>query len=147
MTAIDRAPSNQENALPFTRPEFVERRVWRNLFVVIILAVASSGLAADFTLTLGVGLGGALALLNYRWLSSSLREVLGAGSDKTPPGTMLRFAVRWLVIAALGLIANQTGYFEGVGILAGLFAPAVAVIIEAVYVVYRTLSSGTRNDC
>lgn len=146
MTALDRAPLDQEEALPFTRPEFVERRVWRNIFVIIIVAVAFSGLAADFRFTLGLALGGALAVLNYWWLRSSLRAVLGAGSEKTPPGTMLRFAVRWLVIAALGLIANQTGYFEATGILVGLLTPAVAVIVEAGYVVYRTLSSGTRND-
>lgn len=146
MAAFDRAPVNKEESLPFTRPEFVERRVWRNIFLIIILAVALSGLAADFRFTLGLALGGALALLNYRWLSSSLRAVLGAGSEKTPPGTMLKFVIRWLVIATIGLIANQTGYFEAVGILAGLLAPALAVIFEAGYVVYRTLSSGTRNN-
>ncbi len=146
MSALDRARLNQEEPLPFTRPEFVERRVWRNIFVIIILAVGLSGLAGDFRFTLGLALGGALAVLNYRWLRSSLRSVLGAGSEKTPPGTMLKFAVRWLVIATLGVIANQTGYFEAVGILAGLLTPAVAVIVEAAYVVYQTLSSGTRKD-
>jgi ATP synthase I subunit len=146
MTPLDRAPLNQEDSLPFTRPELVERRVWRNILVIIILAVGLSGLASDFRFTLGLALGGALAIFNYHWLSSSLRGVLGAGSEKTPPGTMLKFVVRWLVIAALGLFANQTGYFEGVGILAGLFTPAVAVIFEAAYVACRTLYSGTRNE-
>ena len=146
MRALESPPLNQKEALPLTRPEFVERRVWRNIVVIIIVAVAFSGLAADFRFTLGLALGGALALLNYRWLGSSLRAVLGAGSEKTPPGTRLKFAIRWLVIAALGLTANQTGYFEAVGILAGLFTPAVAVIVEAGYVVYQTLSSGSRND-
>ena len=146
MTALDSTPLNHEEVLPFTRPEFVEHRVWRNIVVVISLAVAIAALAADFRFTSGLAVGGALAIFNYRWLRSSLRDVLGAGSSKTPPGTMLKFVVRWLVVAAIGWAANRTGYFEAVGILAGLLAPAVAVMIEAAYVVYQTVSSGTRND-
>jgi ABC-type phosphate/phosphonate transport system permease subunit len=145
MSALDSAPLSEEEALPFTRPEFVERRVWRNLFAVIIVAVAISALAADFRFTLGLALGSALALLNYRWLGTSLRGVLAAGAEKTPPGTMLKFVVRWIVVAAAGWSANKTGYFEAVGILAGLFAPALAVMIEAAYVVCKTISSGTRD--
>jgi hypothetical protein len=145
MTALDSAHLSEEEPLPFTRPEFVERRVWRNLFAVIIVAVAISALAADFRFTLGLALGGALALLNYRWLGSSLRAVLAAGAEKTPPGTMLKFVIRWIVIAAAGWAANKTGYFEAVGILAGLFAPAVAVMIEAACVVCKTISSGARD--
>ena len=145
MSALDSAPLSHKEDLPFTAPEFVERRVWRNIVAVIILAVAIAALAADFRVTLGLALGGALALLNYRWLSSSLRAVLAIGSEKTPPGTTLKFAFRWLVVAAIGWAANRTGYVDAAGILAGLLAPAVAVMIEAAYVVYQTVSSA-RND-
>ena len=41
--------------------------------------------------------------------------------------------------------ANKTGYFDAVGILAGLFAPAVAVMIEAGYSAYKTLTA-REND-
>jgi hypothetical protein len=140
MTALDSAPLSEEEPLPFTRPELVERRVWRHLSAVIIVAVTISALAADFRFTLGLELGGALALLNYRWLESSLRAVLAAGVEETPPGTMLKFVARWLIIAAAGWAANRTGYFEAVGILAGLFAPAIAITIEAGYVTTRTVA-------
>lgn len=146
MSALDSAPLDGKEVLPFTRPEFVERRVWRNIVFVIVTSVAITALAADFRVTLGVALGGALAVLNYRWLGSSLRAVLAVGSEKTPPGTTLKFVIRWLVVAAIGWAANITGYVDAVGILAGLFAPAVAVMIEAAWVVYQTVSSGTRND-
>ncbi|HWN98301.1 MAG TPA: hypothetical protein VNS63_03420 [Blastocatellia bacterium] len=146
MNVLDRAPLSEEEPLPFTRPEFVERRVWRNIFGAIIVGVAISALAADFRFTLGIALGGGLALLNYHWLGSSLRAVLGAGSEKTPPGTTLKFVARWLVVAFAGWAGNKTGYFDAIGILAGLLAPAVAVMVEAAYVVYQTLSSGTGND-
>ncbi|MEK6301227.1 MAG: ATP synthase subunit I [Acidobacteriota bacterium] len=138
---MDSAPFSQEEPLPFTQPQFVERRVWVNIFAVIIIGVAVSALAADSRFTLGLALGGGLAILNYRWLQSSLRDVLGAGLAKTPPGTILKFVVRWLVVAAIGWAANETGYFEGAGILAGLFTPAIAIMIEAGYVTARTIAA------
>ena len=141
MTALDSAPLSKQEALPFTQPSLVERRVWANILAVIIVAVAVSAPAADFRFTLGLALGGSLAVLNYRWLQSSLRDVLGAGSAKTPPGTMLKFVVRWLVVAATGWTANKTGYFEATGILVGLFAPALAIMIEAAYVTTRTIAA------
>lgn len=94
---------------------------------------------------LGLVLGGALALLNYKWLHSSLQAILATGSEKAPPGTMIKFAVRWLVIAALAWGANKTGYFDAIAILAGLFAPAVAVMIESAYIAYKSLTT-REND-
>jgi hypothetical protein len=43
------------------------------------------------------------------------------------------------VIAAIAWAANLTGYFNPVAILAGLFAPAAAVMIEAAYVAFVNL--------
>jgi hypothetical protein len=73
-------------------------------------------------------------------LHASLRGILAVGSAKTPPGTTMKFVTRWLVIAAVAWAAHQTGYFEAVGILAGLFAPAIAVMMEAAYVTFKTLA-------
>jgi hypothetical protein len=58
---------------------------------------------------------------------------------------MIKFVVRWLVIATIALAANKTGYFDAVAILAGLFVPAGAVMIEAAYVTYKTLRT-REND-
>ena len=133
-------PSSDTEELAFTDPAAVERRVWRNIFIVIFLAVIASAVLADLPFMWGVALGGALALLNYKWLHASLRGIVAVGSDKTPPGTTMKFVLRWLVIAAVAWLANQTGYFDAVGILAGLFAPAIAVMIEAAYVTFKTLA-------
>jgi H+/Cl- antiporter ClcA len=112
---------------------------------VIAIAVVIAALTADLQFMLGLVLGGALALLNYKWLHSSLRAVLATGNEKTPPGTMIKFVVRWLVIAVVAWAANKTGYFDPIAILAGLFAPAVAVMIEAAYVAYKSLTT-REND-
>jgi hypothetical protein len=49
------------------------------------------------------------------------------------------------VIAAVAWAANKTGYFDAVAILAGLFAPAVAVMIEAAYATYKSVTT-REND-
>lgn len=139
--ASGRSPLNEDPSLTFTAPEAVERRVWRNIFAVVAISTVAAAFLADLRFMLGLVLGGGLALLNYRWLHSSLRAIVVAGNQKAPPGTTIKFVVRWLVIAAVAWAANKTGYFEAVAILAGLFAPAAAVMIEAAYVAYRTLKS------
>jgi hypothetical protein len=124
----------------FTNPKAVERRVWRNSFAVIVLALVAAGIFAELKFTLGLALGGLLALLNYKWLHSSLKDALSAGTSKPPPGIMMMFVVRWLVVATVIYGAMLTGYFDGIAMLAGLFAPALAVMIEAAYVTYKTLA-------
>ena len=143
--ASDNSASNDDQSPALTAPEAVERRVWRNIFAVVAIAVLIAALVADLRFMLGLVLGGGLALLNYKWLHSSLRAALGAGNEKAPPGTMIKFVVRWLVIAAVAWAANRTGYFDAVAILAGLFAPAVAVMIEAAYVAYKAFRT-REND-
>jgi hypothetical protein len=141
---VDNSAPNDNQSPAFTSPEAVERRVLRNIVAVIALAVVAAAFLADLSVMLGLVLGGALSLLNYKWLHSSLRAVLGEGSKKAPPGTIIKFIVRWLVIAAVAWAANRTGYFDAAAILAGLLAPAAAVMIEAAYVAFKTF--GTREN-
>jgi len=143
--ASGNSAQNDDESQALTAPEAVERRVWRNIFAVVAIAVVIAAVAGDLKFMLGLVLGGGLALLNYKWLHSSLRSALGAANEKAPPGTMMKFVVRWLVIAAVAWAANRTGYFETVAILAGLFAPAVAVMIEAAYVAYRGIRTRENN--
>jgi ATP synthase I subunit len=129
-----------DGSLSFTEPQAVERRIWRNIFAVVALATVAAAIFADLRFMLGLILGGGLALLNYKWLHSSLKAILATGSQKTPPGTTIKFVARWLIVASLAWLANQTGWFDAVAILAGLFAPAVAVMMEAAYTTYKTLA-------
>jgi hypothetical protein len=120
-----------------TEPAATARRLWRYTIVIAIAAVLGSALFAGARFTLGVGLGGALALVNYAWLRGSLRGILATGSEKMPPGARMKLIFRWLVVATVAYLANQAGYFEAIGIVIGLLAFAGAAIIEAVYLVLR----------
>ena len=141
MSALNKAPSTESETDALIGPEAVERRVRRNIIGLVVLSSVAAVVFADLRFALGMALGGGLALLNYRWLNSSLKEILEVGSEKTPPGTAIKFITRWLLIAAVAWAGNRTGYFDAVAILAGLFAPAVAIMIEAAYVTIRTMAA------
>jgi hypothetical protein len=124
----------------FLQPKAIQRRVWRNGMVLVGLAILVAAPIAGLTVTLGLALGGGLSLFNYRWLQSSIRDVLAVGGSKTPPGTYLKFIVRWLVVAGIAWVGNRTGYCDATAIVAGLFAPALAIMVEAGYTTIRTLA-------
>ena len=134
------ATPNEGGADELTDPAAVERRVLRNIFAVIALAIVAAALLADLSFMLGLLLGGALALFNYKWLHASLKAALATGTGKAAPGTVMKFVLRWVIIGAAAYAASLTGYFNPIAILAGLLAPALAVMIEAGYVTYKTLS-------
>lgn len=124
----------------FTNPELVERRVWRNSFAVIVLALIIAAVLANLKFTLGLIVGSALSLINYKWLHTSVKDALSESKGKAPPGTAMMFIIRWIVIGLVIYLLNLTGWFDPVGMLAGLFAPALAVMIEAGYVTYKTIT-------
>ena len=134
-------PSNKGGVDAITNPAAVERRVLRNIFAVIALAIVAAAFLADLSFMLGLLLGGALALFNYKWLHASLKAALDTGTGKAAPGTVMKFVLRWIIIGAAVYAATLTGYFNSIAILAGLLAPALAVMIEAGYVTYKTLAS------
>jgi hypothetical protein len=137
------AATSSEPADPtdsFTKPELVERRIWRSIFVVLIFGLLAVFLFTGLKFALGFALGGLLALFNFKWLHSSVKDILSAGTSKAPPGTTMMFLGRWLVVAIVIYGASLTGFFEPIAMLAGLLAPAVAVLIEAIYVTVKTLA-------
>jgi hypothetical protein len=134
----------------FTAPAAVERRVWRNSLIVIAASAALAAKYSNAKFALGLVLGGALALLNYEWLRMSLRRALDIsarlGTGKAPPGALMEIVLRWLVIAAAAYIANRIGGFDAVGIISGMFAPAAAIMIEAIYVTYKTIAQDLKRS-
>ncbi|HEY7546336.1 MAG TPA: ATP synthase subunit I [Blastocatellia bacterium] len=124
----------------FTAPSQVERRMWRNIIAVVVIAAIASAPFVDRRFTLGLLLGGAMALFNFKWLHGSLRSLLEEGERRPPPGTSMKFILRWVIIGLIVYGASRTGYFDPVAIIAGLFAPAFAAMIEAGYVTYKTIS-------
>lgn len=127
----------------WTDPDVASRRFYVSL-VISAAAIAIIGLVfATARMSAGIVLGGGLALLNFRWLAASVRGVMAVGSAKIPPGTAMKLALRWLVVGAIGYGAYRTGYFAATGIVIGLLAPAPAVLIESIYLTFKTVRGRT----
>lgn len=94
----------------------------------------------------GVLGGTALAMVNFRFLHNSLRSILGAGNEQAPPGTTLMFVFRWVIVATAAFALFQFGWMSLGGIFAGLFVPAIAIALEAIYQVASTLIHGIDSD-
>ena len=123
-----------------TDPAAVDRRLWVYTIIVSVSAIVISAFAAGIRMTLGILLGSGLAILNFRWLNASLRSIVLSGKKRIPGSAPQKFILRWLVIGASAFAASRTGWFDTVGILAGLFIPAVAAMLEAFYLTFKMLT-------
>jgi hypothetical protein len=125
----------------YTDSDVVNRRFWRHLVIAVAIGAAAAAMFGGLRFAGGVVLGGALAVLNFRWLLSSVKGILSVGSPKVPPGTTMMFMFRWLVIAAIAFAANQALHLKGAAIVAGLLAPVPAVLFEACYLTFRLIAN------
>src|SRR5262249_33589249 len=118
----------------------IERRLQRNVYVVIGVAAIAGCFLSGWRMALGALLGGALCLFNIRWLSGSVRAILCNAvvtqNGRVPPFTASKFILRYFIVAAVILIAFSTGYFHPLGIGIGFAAFAGGAMIEAAYQLY-----------
>jgi hypothetical protein len=59
-------------------PRAVERRVFRDTCIAVVIAVAASAMLAPWRVTTGLLLGGLLSLFNMYWLRTSVSAVFDA---------------------------------------------------------------------
>lgn len=121
----------------------IERRLQRNAYIVIGVAVIAGYFLSGWRMALGALLGGALCLFNIRWLSGSVRAILSKAvmtqNGRVPPFTASKFILRYFIIAAAIAIALTTGYFNPLGVGIGFAAFAGGVMIEAAYQLFLFL--------
>ena len=111
----------------------VVRRVWYAQPAVGAAMAACALAAGGWRDAAGVALGVALGMVNFRFLSNSLRSILGAGHETAPQGTTLMFVFRWIIVGTVAFAIYQTGVASLGGVLTGMFAPAIAIALEAIY--------------
>ncbi len=94
----------------------------------------------------GFVVGCAIGMLNFHWLKrvvSALAErATGQGKRPGSAGVVLRFLLRYLLVAAAAYAIFRVSLASLYGLLAGLFLPVAAIMVEAVYEVYAALRRG-----
>jgi len=118
-------------------------RIIRFMLVLGILATIAVLLRFGPTVAAGFALGCAIAALNFYWLkrvvSALADRATATGERPSSKGVVLRFLLRYFLIA-LGAYAIFKISRDGLyGLLAGLFLPVGAILMEAGYELYATL--------
>ncbi|HVP42462.1 MAG TPA: ATP synthase subunit I [Terriglobales bacterium] len=117
--------------------------------VMVAVAVALSVVALvrfGAAIAAGFAVGCAIGMLNFHWLkrvvSAFADRATGSSKKAGSAGVVLRFLLRYLLVAAVAYVIFRVSLASLYGLLAGLFLPVAAIMIEAVYEVYVALRRG-----
>ncbi len=121
-------------------------RILRFMLGLGIVATLAVLLRFGPAVAAGFALGCAIAALNFYWLkrvvSALADRATQSGQRQSSKGVVLRFLLRYFLIAlgayAIFKISRDSLY----GLLAGLFLPVGAILMEAVYELYAALRRG-----
>jgi len=117
-------------------------------FMVVLAIVATVAVLLRFGGAMGGGfvMGCAVAFLNFHWLTrvvSALADrATATGERQSSKGVVLRFLLRYFLIALAAYAIFRISRDSLYGLLAGLFLPVGAILMEAVYELYAALRRG-----
>ena len=123
-----------------------ERRIPRFMAAAFVLSTGALWYWRGAQFALGFLIGSAVAFANFVWLkqivAAFIERLSGAGATASGWGLVLRFVMRYALIALLayGMLKIRPASFGG--FLAGLFLPVAAFLCEAVYEAYVALRRG-----
>jgi hypothetical protein len=115
----------------------VESRIFRLMIAIVSLAVIAGAMLAPWRVTAGLALGGALSILNYHWLRSSIEAVLriegvpGNATAKRPRLKLWRYIFRYFVVGAIVFAAYELRIVSLPATIIGLCAFVPALFVEA----------------
>lgn len=109
----------------------LEGRIFRAIIAIVILAVVASVALMTWRVTAGLALGGALAILNYHWLRTSISTVLSVVNEKRPRLKISRLILRYLVVGAIVFTASWLQFVSLPATIIGLCAFVPALFVEA----------------
>src|SRR5271166_6161035 len=94
----------------------------------------------------GFAFGCAIAYINFHWLKRVIAgfvdRATGAATSQSGQGIVLRFLLRYGLMAIGAYVILTISPASLNGLLAGLFLPVAAIVCEAVYEVYAALTRG-----
>ena len=118
-------------------PAAVERRIFRNMCVAVVLAVAASAVLWPWRVTVGLALGGALSLVNHHWLRTAIAAAFGASvAGARPRIRIARYVLRYFIIGALIAAAYSLDVVSLPATFLGLSSFAAALMFEGFVQIY-----------
>jgi len=109
----------------------LELRVFRVMMASVAVAVIVSTMFLPWRVTTGLMLGGALSLLNYHWLQTSIAAVFRVSAEQRPQVRVSRYIIRYFVVAGAAFAAYELRLVSLPAMIAGLCSFVPALFIEA----------------
>ena len=106
----------------------------------VLTAVLTSALFMPWRVTTGLLLGGALSLLSYYWMSSSIAAAFSVAAGGTRPQIkIVTYILRYFVIAIVVYGAHKLNVISLPATLLGMCSFVVALFAEAFRGLYHTI--------
>ena len=123
-----------------------DKRVDRiSLILVVLLSAALAGFYS-IRASLSVAAGGVLSAINFHWLKNAVDFVILNGAEgKVGTRVALRYAGRYALIALTLYATIRFSVLDLVFLLVGLLIYVVAVLLESIFEIGRTLIKDYRN--
>ncbi len=122
------------------------RRIGRFMAVLAPLLVAAAAWRFGWRTALGFALGCVIAYVNFDWLKRVIAgfvdRATGAATSESGQGIVVRFLLRYVLMAIGAYVILTVSPASLNGLLAGLFLPVAAIACEAVYELYAALARG-----
>jgi small-conductance mechanosensitive channel len=94
----------------------------------------------------GFLIGGAIAIANFLSLRKLViafaDRVIASSGERRSSGLVLRFLLRYGIVAVAGYAIFKSSAMSAYGLLAGLGIPAVGIMVEAMYELYGSWRRG-----
>jgi hypothetical protein len=102
--------------------------------------------AYNHRFALGFLAGGAIAVFNFLVLKKLViafaDRVIATGDAHRSSGLVLRFLLRYTLMAGIAYAIFKSSAMSAYGLLCGLAAPALAIMTEAAYELYGSMRRG-----
>ncbi len=141
MSAPDSAQN--ENALFY---EAALTRIPRFMLVLALLFTIPAWLRFGWRMALGFAVGCGIAYVNFHWLKKVVMaladRITQTGQTQSGGGIVLRFLLRYFLIALAAYVIFTVFPASLYGLFAGLFLPVAGIACEAVYELYASYTRG-----
>ncbi len=138
-----------DGTIPEQSEQFYSGAYARIVRLMAVLGTALTGVALlrfGGMVAAGFAAGCIIAMLNFHWLKTVAAAVVdraaNTGKSQSTKGIVGRFLLRYLLVAAAAYVIFRVSLASLYGLLAGLFLPVAAILIEAVHEGYVALRRG-----
>jgi hypothetical protein len=122
------------------------RRIFLTMIILLIAGTPVLWATYGIGTALSFAIGGGVSLVNFYWLQRTLAGLVKAvavrGRKQSSAGIVLRFVLRYVLIAVVAYAIFKSSAMSMYGLCAGLSLPVGAILIEAAYAIYGALRRG-----